>query len=143
MCTNLECSYFHVKGTKRYKSTDVHNVKEKPAQKVTSKSTDTESMKSGKNPGTEKQTQNTFLEKSPTVKESPTIQLESGTGYGEAMKTMMTTLNQILLIQNQQSQHIHLLTQSNPLALQTQRQAVQNLCPILPYQTLQIQNPML
>ena len=108
LCTNLECTFFHVKGTKRY-AVDAKNVKEKSFVKKTSKSTQSRNTEIPVNKSEKKKSQD-FLEKTHQAPKPPqSILLESGTGYGEELKTMMNTLNQIVRIQNQQSQQMNLL----------------------------------
>ena len=113
LCTNLDCAFFHVRGTKR-SVTPVKNVETKSNAKKTSGSTCTNNMAKPSENGSHSD----FLEKGlPATKPPITSQVESGIGYGEEMRMLMKTLIQI---QTQQSQQIQLLTQRNLQTFQTQ-----------------------
>ena len=146
VCTNLKCGYFHVKGTKRSKP--VKDVKNKTSEKPTSKCTSSTTLTSGEKPGQENPN---FLVKGQARSKPPlSTQLEHGTGYGEDIKNLMNTVNQLLQIQNHQTQQIQLLTQRNLPAFQTQLQLPQLQVPQLQvphvthlpaFQNVMMQNP--
>ena len=126
ICTNLECAYMHIKGTKRSQSPPVPDAR----QTLNKKRSKMDGKRNKSSPRMEssdvaaKPNTGDFLEKSLAPQKPP---IGNGSG-GESNQKLMELLQQLIIIQNQQLQFLHQpqhLQMSPQMTLQTQLPVIQ------------------
>ena len=132
ICTNLDCQFMHIKGTKRYQTPPVEDARNILNRNANVRSTNKDTMKNKSNPHNsspgmdsdklqEQTKSDPFL-----VQSQPTPKPPIGNGCGgDGNQELMNVLQKMILMQSQQLQILQHLQMPQQLTLQSQLPTLQ------------------
>ena len=136
LCTNLDCQFMHIKGTKRYQSSPVEDARNILNRNAKAQSTKEEIMKDksrphNSSPGMDSGKKQDQAKSDPfLVQSQPTPKPPIGNGCGgDGHQELMKVLQQMILMQSQQLQILQHLQMPHQLTLQSQLPTLQQRIP--------------